>query len=83
MSQKEKVQSEAPRYNLNLQSSKKEKNKKQKKQKEKRKKQNLPLSSSLCTPLFCDKLPKSNQDSSSKEGGGGDRRKLANSARKA
>ena len=45
--------------------------------------QNLPLSPSICTPPFCDELPKGNQDSSSKRGGGVNRRTLAKSERKA
>ena len=71
MSQKKKVQDKAPRYNLKLQSSKKTKNK---------------ISAYLhpyVLPFFCDELPKGNQDSSSKGGGGGDRLRLAKSARKA
>ena len=45
----------------------------------------LPLSlCHMCTPPFCDELPKGNQDSSSKGGGGGvDRLAPAKSARKA
>ena len=72
MSQKKKkVQDEAPRYNLKLPSSKT------------KKKKNLSLSLSICTPPLCDELLKGNQDSSSKEGGGGDHLKLAKSVRKA
>ena len=71
MSQKKKVQCEASRYNLKLQN------------KKKNKKKNLPLSPSICTPHFCDELPKGNQNSSSKGGGGEDRLLLTNSARKA
>ena len=32
-------------------------------------KQKLPLSTCICTPPFCDELPKGNHDSSSKGGG--------------
>ena len=35
---------------------------------------------SKCTPPFCDGMPKSNQNPSSKGGGGKDRRNCANSA---
>ena len=45
--------------------------------------QNLPISPSICTPPFCDELPKGNQGPSLKGGGGVDRRTLAKSARKA
>ena len=69
MSQKKRVQDEAPRYNLKLQSS--------------QKKKKIPLSPSICTPPFCDELPKGNQDLSSKGGGGGDHLNLAKSACKA
>ena len=37
----------------------------------------------LCTPPFCDGMPKGNQNPSAKGGGGEDRRNYANSARKA
>ena len=67
MEKKKKKQDEAPRYNLKLQSSKNQKH---------------PYPHPICTPPFCDKLSKGNQDSSSKGGGGVDRRKLTISARK-
>ena len=67
MSQKKKkLQHEAPKYNLNLPLSTKT--------------QNLPLSTCINTPPFCDELPKANQDSSSKGGGEEECRTLAKSA---
>ena len=35
----------------------------------------------ICTPPFCDRMSKGNQNPSLKEGGGKDRRNCANSAR--
>ena len=69
MSQKKKIQHEAPKYNLNLPLSTKT--------------QNLPLSTCINTPPFCDELLKGNQDSSSKGGGREECRTLAKSTRKA
>ena len=77
MSQKNKYN---VKRHLKLQSSK---TKTKKKKKKKKKKKNLPLSPSICTPPFCDELPKGNQDSSSKGGGGEDRQAPAKSAHKA
>ena len=71
MSQKKNVQSEAPRYNLKLQSSKK------------KKKKISPYLHPYVLPLFCDEFPKGNQDSLSKGGGRGDHLKLAKFACKA
>ena len=42
-----------------------------------------PLQMSKCTPPFCDRMQKGNQNPSSKGGGGGDRKKCSRSARKA
>ena len=42
-----------------------------------------PLQMSKCTPPFCDGMPKSNHNPSSKGGGGGDHLKCSKSTRKA
>ena len=69
---KMEINNEAPRYNLKLHIQKKSppnyKN---------------PLQMSKCTPPFCDKMPKGNQNPSPKGGGGGDCLKCARSTRKA
>ena len=74
---KSKIQSEAPRYNLNNSTSSNQQ------------KTTLPLKTktkckvlSICTPPFCDEMPKGNQNPSSKGGGGEERRNRAKSTRK-
>ena len=66
---KNKIQSEAPRYNLNNSTSSNQQ------------KWNA-LPNQICTPPFCDWMPKGNQNPSLKGGGGEERQNCAKSARK-
>ena len=77
---KDKIQSEAPRYNLyNSTSSNQSKIKSPPKTKKRTKNaKNI----SLCTPPFCDGMPKGNQNPSSKGGGDEELRSRAKSARR-
>ena len=62
---KSKIQSEAPRYNLNNSTSSNQ----QKWNTLPLKTKQSALSKQICTPPFCDEMPKGNQNPSSKGGG--------------
>ena len=73
-----KVQSEAPRYNLNNSTSSNQ----QKNYSPPENKNKMQSALKICAPPFCDGISKGNQNPSSKGGGGEERRNRAKSTRK-
>ena len=78
---KNKIQSEAPRYNLNNSTSSNQ-TKIKFPPRTKNKYKECQKTSLICTPPFCDGMPKGNQNPSSKGGGDEELRNHAKSARR-